>query len=156
MALLQVESIELIDVFVFFEENVFDKFLTFVKSPKGAGGFIRKCYLMLPAKFRQSISKLLRQRGGVTLDVLNDRATSSSGHKEVMYSVYGANFKKSKFSSVSIENSEDHPFEGFVVPLAANKERILEDMYGDFMSYPPIEQRVGSHHDLNKIKFHYD
>ena len=33
------------------------------------------------------------------------------------------------------------PFEGIMVPVPANYDKILTNMYGNYMAFPPVEQR---------------
>ena len=40
------------------------------------------------------------------------------------------------------------PYENIMMPIPKEYDSILQNMYGDYMKYPPLEQRGGWHGDI--------
>lgn len=77
------------------------------------------------------------------LDKLGRRADSlpPSGNCYIGGSARTAIYKTEDFSSQIW-----HPFENLLVPIPSGFDRVLHDSYGDYMTPPPVEKRVGLHY----------
>ncbi len=56
--------------------------------------------------------------------------------------------KKYWLSQKELEETTDVPFEGITVPICCNYDKILKRIYGDYMQFPPIEERGKWHENI--------
>ena len=93
-----------------------------------AAGFVRKCTHLLASLFSEE--KLFRMQDRAL------RAKNGSGSSYLSYN--GEGFIR----TVDFAPFTEHLFEGRVYSVPANPDGILTDLYGDYMTLPPEEQRI--------------
>lgn len=58
-------------------------------------------------------------------------------------------FKRFLMEDKDFNNIEEKEFEGFRFPISRNHHSLLTNMYGDYMKYPPVENRKPHHGIIN-------
>ena len=59
--------------------------------------------------------------------------------------IYGEGIKKEKMNAVEMRERSEVEFEGVAFQAVKNPRKYLEQMYGDYLSLPPEDQRVSKH-----------
>lgn len=98
-------------------------------------------YLSYPLKFRSLYNFFYRQ------------LIRYNGKETKMYVSFGARFryKNSFFKKELFSNPLYVPFDQTELPVPEKYDELLTQMYGDYMTPPPIQQQVGSH--LTNVDF---
>ena len=114
--------------------------LCVLRRPPKNRGFLKKCFIacvlfVIPKRMWDKIQKKTLNY----IIALNEKDFSCIGN------IFGAWTEKEYFdSSVYIERIE-LDFEGLKLPVSKNYDLYLSQMYGDYMTLPPIEKRVPRH-----------
>ncbi len=70
----------------------------------------------------------------------------SSDHGDHLVSFYGDYWGKEYFEKKWFDSNIDMPFSDFTVKIPVGYHEYLKNVYGDYMSYPPVEKRVTHHY----------
>lgn len=77
--------------------------------------------------------------------LMRDKFMKKHQYPESPYCICGTRFRKI-YERSAFEGHATLPFEGHDLAVPENFEKYLEKMYGDYMTLPPVEERVPHHY----------